>query len=99
MLVENVVFRLSFEGRRRLDHSRVENGGREGRGRLEVVEEVLEYLCTKFCRSTPNGSAAVARRSRGSNGVNGEVLEGGGSGLTLSTAAEGPLECLLSGRD
>ena len=59
---------------------------------------MLEYLCTKFCRPTPNGSVAVARRSRGSNGVNGEVLEGGGSGLTLSTAAEGPLECMLSGR-
>ena len=60
---------------------------------------MLEYLCTKFCRPASNGSAAVARRSRGSNGVNCEVLNDGGSDLTMETAADGPLECPLSGRD
>ena len=46
----------------RYDHSRVEDGGREGRGRLEVVEEVTEYLCTKNCPPASNRLAAVSRQ-------------------------------------
>ena len=47
----------------RLDHSRIEDGGREGRGRLEVVEEVLGHLCAKFCEDISSGLAAVRRGS------------------------------------
>ena len=42
---------------------RLENGGREGRGRLEVVEEVLGHLCTKFGEDSSSGLAAVRRGS------------------------------------
>ena len=55
---------LSFESLQRLDHSRGQDGGREGRGRLEVVEEVQEHLCTKFHRPASNGLAAVLRQKR-----------------------------------
>ena len=66
---------------------------------MDVVEEVLGRLHAKICQHSFTRLAAVARRSRGSKGIDCEELDGGGSGLTTSTAAEGPLECGVCGRD
>ena len=64
-----------------------------------MVEGVLGHLCTKFCRNISNRLAAVRLQSRSSSGVADEVLEDGGSNLMVSTAAGGPLESAVSGRD
>ena len=64
-----------------------------------MVEEVLEYLCTKFCRPASNGSAAVRLQRCSSNRVADEVLEAGGASLMVSTAADGPLESAVTSRD
>ena len=69
------------------------------RGRLDVVEEVLGRLHAKNCQHCFTRLAAVARRSRGSKGVDCGELDDGGSSLAVSAAAEGPLECGVSGRD
>ena len=66
---------------------------------MEVVEEVLGHLHAKNCQHSFTRLAAIARRSRGSKGVDCEELDDGGSSLAMSTAADGPLECGVSGRD
>ena len=58
-------FRLrSSEDPPRRDHSRIEDDGRDGRGRLEVKDEVLKQLCGKIQRPASNGLGAVRRQSR-----------------------------------
>ena len=64
-----------------------------------MVEGLLGHPCTKFCRIISNRSAAVRRRRCSSKDADREELEDGGLDLMMSTAADGPLACVVSGRD
>ena len=66
---------------------------------MEVVEEVLGDLHAKNCQNIFTRLAAVRRQRCSSKDVDCEELEDGGLDWMMSTAADGPLECVVSGRD